>query len=390
MLRLPPMESQQLLPENMTDVRLTLRPESALVPQGKSYKQASMEKRAANLRRLAKSSNPLKTLSDLEKQNSDKLFTSQEELNAVIQELLVKNAASRGNNTKTGERYMRNVVNKLRELRDANRLYKKGGVVKALTGRRILEENPLPSVKPPSNLPTTIEPPKTDIIKPPVSGTNTDSAAGGFYRNSNGIGQYLSPIMSGVRYFSQLHGRNKYYDKIIEGMNEGRVSQDYITMPTIPTYSTAYQHYENALQQQRMNGLKPVGANLNSYYAAKLMQDSQFNKSFADLNAQKSQFEQSANLQNQQIKSQEMLQNNQIAYQNRSNEAKINAGIKSLQAAQEAENQASRDNALLEIQKNMQADQAAIMQQSIAEHQRQNAAAYQKELERLFPNELAS
>ena len=90
------------LPQNSGEAAIAIRPETALVKAGKTYKTASMEKRASNLRRLQKSMNPLKTLTDLEKHNSDKLFTNQEEFNAVLQEILRKNASTRGNNTKSG------------------------------------------------------------------------------------------------------------------------------------------------------------------------------------------------------------------------------------------------------------------------------------------------
>ena len=133
LLALPSAE-RTALPQNTGEAAIAIRPETGLVKTGKNYKYISMEKRAANLRRLQKSINPLKTLSDLEKQNSDKLFTNEEEFNALIESLIRKNAVTRGNNTKSGEKYIKELVKRLKSLRDSGRAYKQGGIIKAQNG----------------------------------------------------------------------------------------------------------------------------------------------------------------------------------------------------------------------------------------------------------------
>ena len=397
------------LPANTKETALTVKPSEAIevrpenfkTKRTTNYKQISMDKRASNLRRLQKSMNPLKTLSDLEKSRADKLFTNEEELNAVIQDLIVKNAVTRGNDTKAGQMYMRNLVSKLRSLRDAGRLYKKGGTLKYLIGGPMFTE-PLPtgpSITPPSGSfaqATT----NSRLQMETINAINAAEAAqkrdqfglssnglGGWYKNGNGFSGYVIPALSAVRYFSQMFGRNKVYDEQKKALRAGEVYRDQVSIPLVPTDSVSYQHYQNYLQQQRMNGLKPVSPNLNAYYAAKLMQDSQINKGLADLTAQRAQFEQHANTQNQQLKSQEALQNNEIGYENRKVRAGINSGLHQLEAARLNEMQASRDNLLYEIQSNMKEDQLSVMQASIAKHKQDNDKKYQAELQRIFKSD---
>ena len=70
-------------------------------------------------------------------------------------------------------------------------------------------------------------------------------------------------------------------------------------------------------------------------------------------------------------------------------DASINSGLHQLEAAKLAEEQASRDNLLYEIQQKLYQDQQTMMQGSIAARNQKNAAAYQEELQRVFPNEWA-
>lgn len=376
------------LPQNSGEAAIAIRPETGLVKTGKTYKVASMEKRAANLRRLQNSRNPLKTLSDLEKQNSDKLFTNEEEFNALIESLIRKNAATRGNNTKSGEKYIKDVVRKMKDIRDSGRAYKHGGILKGETGLELPDELKkqwgISINKPNINeyIPTEIDPGQ-------VKETLPGDSLGFRYKNWNGLGNIVQPILSGVRYFSQMHGRNKSYAEQKAALNAGRVNRQSISLPTVPTYSTAHQHLENQLNQQMMNGIKPIASDLSAYYAAKLQQQAALNNGLRDITAQKSQYEQQANIQNQQLKSQEALQNNEIAFENAKMNASINSGLHQLEAAKLAEEQASRDNLLYEIQQKLYQDQQTMMQGSIAARNQKNAAAYQGELQRVFPNEWA-
>ena len=91
-----------------------------------------MEKRAANLRRLQNSRNPIKTLSDLERSNNDKLFTNKEEFDAVL-DAIIKSNKYRGGN-KTVEKYNNKLIEKLTELEKVGRLYKRGGILKGQLG----------------------------------------------------------------------------------------------------------------------------------------------------------------------------------------------------------------------------------------------------------------
>lgn len=400
-LQLPTAE-RLALPNDTKEAAIMIRPETGLTKTGKSYKQASMEKRASNLRRLQKSMNPLKTLTDLEKQNSDKLFTNQEEFNAVLQEILRKNASTRGNNTKSGETYMRDVVSKLRSLRDSGRLYKNGGIIKGQIGIPDLK-NPywkniisigtqvpkgpaIPTAPAEVNSPNDpIKEHQQELLKK-VADERT-SKMGYNYRNWDESNYLIQPALSAFRYFSQKWGRNKMYDEQKAALNAGRVSRNSISLPTVPTYSTAHQHFENQLQQQMMNGIKPVASDLTAYYATKLQQQSGLNKALQELTAQKSNYEQQANVQNQQIKSQEALQNNEIAFENAKMRASINSGLHQLEAAKLGEEQASRDNLLYEIQQKLYQDQQLSNQVSTAKLTQKNAEIYQDLLQREFADE---
>ena len=209
------------------------------------------------------------------------------------------------------------------------------------------------------------------------------------YRNWDGSNFWdiIQPVMSTVRYFSQKNGRNKSYDEQHQALDAGRVNRSSISLPTIPTSSVAHQHLRNQLNQQMMNGIKPISSDLTSYYATKLQQQQGLNQNLRDLTAQESQFEQSANIQNQQIGAQEAQTNNEIAFENAKMRASINAGHHQLEAAKLAEEQASRDNLLYEIQEKLHEDQMSMMQASIAQRNQANAEAYQKKLQELFSDE---
>ena len=343
-----------------------------------------MEKRAANLRRLQNSRNPIKTLSDLERSNNDKLFTNKEEFDAVL-DAIIKSNKYRGGN-KTVEKYNNKLIEKLTELEKVGRLYKRGGILKGETGLELpdaLKKQWGISINKPNineYIPIEVDPGQ---VKETLSG----DSLGFRYKNWNGFGNIIQPIVSGVRYFSQKHGRNKSYAEQKAALNAGRVNRQSISLPTVPTYSTAHQHLENQLNQQMMNGIKPIASDLSAYYAAKLQQQAALNNGLRDITAQKSQYEQQANIQNQQLKSQEALQNNEIAFENAKMNASINSGLHQLEAAKLAEEQASRDNLLYEIQQKLYQDQQTMMQGSIAARNQKNAAAYQEELQRVFPNE---
>lgn len=390
------------LPANTKEASLTVRPSEAIkirpenfkTKRTRSYKQISMDKRASNLRRLQKSMNPLKTLSDLERSKADKLFTNEEELNAVLQDLIMKNSISRGNDTKAGQTYMRNLVSKLRSLKDAGRLYKEGGIIKAQNGF--------------NGIPTQIE------HQMPVSGTfaqqqtkpglqmetidainAADAAAksaqygfgdkGGFYYNDPGIGKYISPIMSGIRYFSQMIGRNKMYREQKKALEAGRVYQSEVGYsPNFPRDSVAIQQQRNKIQNALSTGIKPITANPIDYYSSKLMRDSKLWDSFADLTAQASAYEASQNERAEAYRYKDAVDRANRSYQNRQVDASINAGLHQLEAARLGEMQASRDNLLYEMQQNMYQDQQSIMQASIAKHKQDNDKKYQAELQRLF------
>ena len=240
-----------------------------------------MDKRASNLRRLQKSMNPLKTLSDLEKSRADKLFTNEEELNAVLQDLIRKNAITRGNNTKAGQMYMSNLVSKLRSLRDAGRLYKEGGIIKAQNGRNgvpTLIENQMPAsgtfaqqqTKPGLQMETIDE-----IIARENAAKEKElglGGKGGFYYNNSGIGKYISPIMSIARYFSQMAGRNKAYDENKKALEAGEVYQNEVgSSPNFSRDSSSIQQQRNKIQNALSASIKPFTANPIDYYNSQLM-----------------------------------------------------------------------------------------------------------------------
>lgn len=379
----------------------------------RSFKTASMEKRAANLRRLQKSSNPLKTLSALERSNNDKLFTNKEEFDAVL-DAIIKSNKYRGGN-KTVEKYNNKLIEKLTELEKAGRLYKRGGIIKAQNGlntnwTKVLGSTigyPIdiattmrkkghdllsgslpkgPDIKMPEN--KVVQQNPVSLIYPKVE-KDVGQTTGWRYKNWNGIGNIVQPILSGIRYFSQKHGRNEVYDEQKEALNAGRVSRSSISLPMVPTYSVAHQHLENQLNQQMMNGIKPIASDLSAYYAAKLQQQAALNNGLQNNTAQKADLAWRADIQNQQTKSQEALQNNEIAFENAKMNASVNSGLHQLEAAKLAEEQASRDNLLYEIQQKMYQDQQTMMQGSIAARNQKNADDYQAELQRRFPNEWA-
>lgn len=374
----------------------------------RSFKTTSMEKRAANLRRLQNSRNPIKTLSDLERSNNDKLFTNKEEFDAVL-DAIIKSNKYRGGN-KTVEKYNNKLIEKLTELEKVGRLYKRGGILKGQLGltnlnspywknifsvaanqkrQQMEQDGPLPKgpdIKMPEN--KAVQQNSVGLTYPKVE-KDAGQTTGWRYKNWNGFGNIVQPILSGVRYFSQMHGRDKSYAEQKEALNAGRVSRSSISLPMVPTYSVAHQHLENQLNQQMMNGIKPIASDLSAYYAAKLQQQAALNNGLQNNTAQKADLAWRADIQNQQTKSQEALQNNEIAFENAKMNASINSGLHQLEAAKLAEEQASRDNLLYEIQQKLYQDQQTMMQGSIAARNQKNAAAYQEELQRVFPNEWA-
>lgn len=351
----------------------------------KTLKVASMEQRARNLQRLQKSMNPLATLSRLEKSNSDKLFTNEEEFNAVL-EAIMKSTRNRGG-AKTVEKYNNAISEKVEALKEANRLYKQGGIIKGETGLEVPDELKkkwgFPS-KPNINnyIPNEIDPGE-------VYETLPGHKTGWRYKNWDNSNYWgvVQPALSIVRYFSQKNGRNKGYEEQHKALDAGRVNRAFIDLPLVPTYSVVHQHMENALQQQMMNGIKPISSNLTNYYAAKLMQQSALNRELNNIVAQKSSYEQQANTQNQQINAQENQMNNEIAFENAKMQASINAGHHQLEAAKSIEEQASRDNLLYEIQQKLYQDQKTMMQSSIAERNMKNMREYEDELKRVFADE---
>lgn len=393
------------LPANTKETALTVRPsadvevrpENFKTKRTRSYKQISMDKRASNLRRLQKSMNPLKTLSDLERSRADKLFTNEEELNAVLQDLIRKNAITRGNNTKAGQMYMSNLVSKLRSLRDAGRLYKEGGVIKAQNGfngipTQIEQQMPISGTfaqqqtKPSLQMETIDE-----IIARENAAKEKElglSGKGGFYYNNSGIGKYISPIMSIVRYFSQMAGRNKAYDENKKALEAGEVYQNEVgSSPNFSRDSVSIQQQRNKIQNALSASIKPFSANPIDYHNSQLMRYSKLWDSFADLTAQASAYEASQNERAEAYRYKDAVDRANRAYENRKVRASIKAGLHQLEAARRTEMQASRDNLLYEIQQNMFQDQQSIMQASIAKHKQDNDKKYQAELQRIFKSD---
>ena len=142
----------------------------------------------------------------------------------------------------------------------------------------------VPDIKMPENKAVQQNP--VSLMYPKVE-KDAGQTTGWRYKNWDGIGNIIQPILSGIRYFSQKHGRNDVYDEQKEALNAGRVSRSSISLPMIPTYSVAHQHLENQLNQQMMNGIKPIASDLSAYYAAKLQQQAALNNGLQNNTAQK-------------------------------------------------------------------------------------------------------
>ena len=89
-----------------------------------------MTERANNLMMLQRSKDPLKKLARLEGSNYDKLFPSREKFDQVFNKMFAKNGSLAGKSKQYGDK----LISLLSELEKAGRLYKRGGVLKALSG----------------------------------------------------------------------------------------------------------------------------------------------------------------------------------------------------------------------------------------------------------------
>ena len=122
----PPAVPQVSTPEGVTTTTA-----SASTPASVSrYKKATMTERANNLMMLQRSKDPLKKLARLEGSNYDKLFPSREKFDQVFNKMFAKNGSLAGKSKQYGDK----LISLLSELEKAGRLYKRGGVLKALDG----------------------------------------------------------------------------------------------------------------------------------------------------------------------------------------------------------------------------------------------------------------
>ena len=360
------------LPSNTKEAAIMIRPETGLTKTGKSYRQASMEKRASNLRRLQKSINPLKTLTDLEKQNSDKLFTNQEEFNTVLQEILRKNASTRGNNTKSGETYMRDIVSKLRSLRDAGRLYKRGGIIKAEAGlsfkstnnaledllkeRGLTENRNIVGVS--KYIPQgEIDPGEVYEQLPGQEGTKM----GYNYRNWETDQRIPYWGLRAAQYLGVLGFQKKDRDLGHKQVEAARFHESPVTLNQYRTDSPALQHAENNLQQQQMNGLKAVTSDPTQYYANKLAQQKAINDYLKDLTAQKSAFESQMNMQNVGIQNQNIANAVQTANSNAARDASINSAHYTVDREYNTNRKQSFENGMLEVTNALKLDNEKLL-----------------------------
>lgn len=79
---------------------------------------------------LQRSKDPLKKLARLEGSNYDKLFPSREKFDQVFNKMFAKNGSLAGKSKQYGDK----LISLLSELEKAGRLYKRGGILKALGG----------------------------------------------------------------------------------------------------------------------------------------------------------------------------------------------------------------------------------------------------------------
>lgn len=122
----PPAAPQVSTPEGVTTTTA-----STSTPASVSrYKKATMTERANNLMMLQRSKDPLKKLARLEGSNYDKLFPSREKFDQVFNKMFAKNGSLAGKSKQYGDK----LISLLSELEKAGRLYKRGGVLKALSG----------------------------------------------------------------------------------------------------------------------------------------------------------------------------------------------------------------------------------------------------------------
>lgn len=380
-----PSAERLALPENTGEAAIVLRDKPIALPvTSKNYKQASMEKRAANLRRLQKSQNPLKTLTDLQKQDSDKLFTNEEEFNAVMQALIRKNAVTRGNNTTNGQRYMANLVNKIKELKRVGRLYKHGGIIKGQVGIANLNSPYWQSLLPLMAQYKRNQEPVPTGPSIPTPGAETGSQ---FEESLNknrqeaiqkGIDEHTSKMgynyrnwemdqripywgLRAAQYLGVLGFQKKDRDLGHKQVEAARFHESPVTLNQYRTDSPALQHAENNLQQQQMNGLKAVTSDSTQYYAHKLAQQKAINDYLKDLTAQKSAFESQMNMQNVGIQNQNIANAVQTANSNAARDASINSAHYTVDREYNTNRKQSFENGMLEVTNALKLDNEKLL-----------------------------
>lgn len=387
-----PSAERLALPENTGEAAIVLRDKPIALPAtSKNYKQASMEKRAANLRRLQKSQNPLKTLTDLQKQDSDKLFTNEEEFNAVMQMLIRKNASTRGNNTTNGQRYMANLVNKVKELKRIDRLYKQGGILKQQFGGTTglpglyddLLKKRITDLKRQSEMMKTELLPIGPKITPVQAQTSTNSLEETIKQSrqneiQKGIDAHTSKMgynyrnwetdqripywgLRAAQYLGVLGFQKKDRDLGHKQVEAARFHESPVTLNQYRTDSPALQHAENNLQQQQMNGLKAVTSDPTQYYAHKLAQQKAINDYLKDLTAQKSAFESQMNMQNVGIQNQNIANAVQTANSNAARDASINSAHYTVDREYNTNRKQSFENGMLEVTNALKLDNEKLL-----------------------------
>ena len=387
-----PSAERLALPENTGEAAIVLRDKPIALPAtSKNYKQASMEKRAANLRRLQKSQNPLKTLTDLQKQDSDKLFTNEEEFNAVMQALIRKNAATRGNNTTNGQRYMANLVNKVKELKRIDRLYKQGGILKQQFGGTTglpglyddLLKKRIADLKRQSEMMKTEPLPIGPKMTPAQAQTSTNSLEETIKQSrqneiQKGIDAHTSKMgynyrnwetdqripywgLRAAQYLGVLGFQKKDRDLGHKQVEAARFHESPVTLNQYRTDSPALQHAENNLQQQQMNGLKATTSDVSLYYAHKLAQQKAINDYLKDLTAQKSAFESQMNMQNVGIQNQNIANAVQTANSNAARDASINSAHYTVDREYNTNRKQSFENGMLEVTNALKLDNEKLL-----------------------------